>query len=454
MKSSTLALLCALSLGAAMVGAVPQNNDRVNLINEGTLRAAPVKASVDAALEIYRNGGFRGFQPAPGCSLAGTESVYDFLVQDIALDADGRPAVQTPLDAVRTRNFQPGDKLSYVMLNHPLAGENPRLPGHRHRRYAIPYPDGHGADARGTTRAFQIVAGIRDMTPDTRSAEYNTLGVRDLVSMVGVFPDYACYMGARIPRKEGYAVSLGAGYANPSVSGMARLAHPLFPNPVPAIGTRWFASVLQKTTFIGEDAAAFKNFPEHKANSLAVQFVIGKRLMHAYGPRGKQTKPLDTVIGTLGYNNVNTRGTAPVLDNRSTQVEIIYITKELGYGTRWEMWDTSGKNNPEAALIARARKTYAAGHLGLPANLEGKYSAHFEIGPVIEDKELGLYKYDQTITDPATGRKETKTWYLVGGHDYTNLRLLAEPLDPLQAFAHTRLHPGYLRFYGILPADK
>jgi hypothetical protein len=443
-----LCVLCALCAAATGRSAAPPNHDRLNPIDEKTLRAAVVKNSAANALEIHRHGGFRGFQPAPGCSLAGTESVYDFLVQDIALDADGRPAAQTPLDAVRTRNFQPGDKLPYVMLNHPLAGENPRLPGHRHRRHAVPYPDGHD----GAGNAYPIVAGIRDMTPDTRSAEYNTLGVRDLVSMVGVFPDYACYMGARIPRKEGYSVSLGAGYADPSVSGMARLAHPLFPNPVPAIGARWFASVLQKTTSIGEDAAAFKNFPGHKANSLAVQFVIGKRLMHAYGPRGRQTKPLDTVIGTLGYNNVNTRGTAPVLDNRSTQVEIIYITKELGYATRWEMWDTAGKKHPDPEVIAKARKAYADGHLGPPANLEGKYSAHFEIGPVIEDKELGLYKYNQTITDPATGRKETKTWYLVGGHDYTNLRLLAGPLDPLQAFAPTRLHPGYLRFYGIHPA--
>lgn len=454
-----LVLLHALAVSAfpaASAGAaVPQNNDRVNLINKNTLRAAvrKVDGSVANALEIHRNGGFRGFQPAPGCSLAGNEPVHDFLVQDIALDADGRPdTARTPLDTgvARTRNFQPGDTLPYVMLNHPLAGENPRLPGRRHRRYAVPYPDGHGTDAAGAAHAYPIVAGIRDMTPAAASAEYHTLGVRDLVSLVGVFPDYACYMGARIPRKEGYAVSVGAGYANPAVRGMARLAHPLFPNPVPAAqGSRWSASVLQKTIAIGEDDAAFKKFPGHKAGSLAVQFVIGKRLMHAYGPAGRRTRPLDTVIGALGYNNVNPRGTAPILDNPSTQVEIIYCTRELGYATRWEMWDTPGPKNPEAEVLAKARKACAAGHLGPPASFEGRYTEHFEIGPLVEDGTLGVYKYDQTLTDPATGRKETKTWYLVGGHDYTNLQPLSPPLDPLQPFAHTNLSPYYLEFYGI-----
>lgn len=437
LRRLSLLTLCAL-LFVAPAGAI----DRTNIINEKTLRTAPVKRSVDDALKIYRNGGFRGFQPAPGCSIIGTDPIYDFIVQDIAIDAYGNPTNQTPLTAARTRNFKVGDTLPYIMHNHPLPGENPKLPGHRMRRYAVPYPSGYDQDKK----PYPIVAGIRDMTPELRSSEYNTLGVRDLVSMVGIFPDYACYMGAYIPRKGSCVISIGAGYANPAVKGMARLAHPLFPNPVPKTGNRWYATVLQKTIAVGEDEETFKNYPDTKANTLAVQFVIGKRLPHIYGNHSKTTKPLDTIIGALGYNNVNTRGTAPIVNNPSSGVEIIYVTKEFGYATRWEMWHTE---NPGEDVIGKARKVYASQHLSRPASFEGKYTEHFEIGPLVEDKKLGLYKYDQTITDPDSGKKEIRTWYLVGGHDYTNLKPAIPPINPYEAFHPAKLNPYYLRFYGI-----
>ena len=443
MRSNFLAVLIFFLTGSLLASSQIEENDSVNRLTPQILRKTAVKKEVPLALEIYKNGGFRGFQPAPGCSMEGSEKIIDFLIQDIAIDQQGNPINESPLKAERTRNIRVRDKLPYIMNNYPRSNEKPGLPGYRHHRFSVPFPSGF--DQNG--KHYPIIAGIRDMTPSSHSSEYNTLGVRDLVSMVGVFPNYACYMGAYIPRKGGCAVSVGAGYANPRVGGIARSAHPLFPNPVPRMGMRWYASVLQKTIFTGDKEDSLKKFPGHKANTLAVQFVIGKRLMHAYGNRTSQTKPLDTVVGTLGYNNVNSFGTAPVINNPSAQVELIYITREFGYATRWEMWGTD--KDQRKNVIALAQEAYASGHLGPPANLEGKYSEHLEIGPMIEDKELGVYKFIQTITDPETGEKETRTWYLTGGHDYTNVQMVPTPMSPYAFAAPQFINPYYLRFFGI-----
>jgi hypothetical protein len=106
--------LCIAAAIAAIIAAIiataapaTPGNDRTNTITPAALRAAVVKKDIPNALAIHRAGGFRGFQPAPGCSLEGDEPVYDFLVQDVAIDNAGNPTGQTPLDAARTRNSRP-----------------------------------------------------------------------------------------------------------------------------------------------------------------------------------------------------------------------------------------------------------------------------------------------------------------------------------------------------------
>lgn len=464
----------ALDITPLPAPALPESNDRMNVItnaqaNSGMTTSTEIavigtedSANRTAARGICAVGGFRGLRPAPGHSLAGTESVYDWLVQDIAIDAKGNPTNENPLTATRTRNFEIGDKLPYYMSDYPVSGEVSR-PGNRYHRFAIPYPS--GADQNGDTHP--VVAGIRDLPKASTSDEYNTLGIRDLVSMVGVFPNYACYMGAYIPRNDGYSVSVGAGYANENVTGIGRLAHALFPNPVPSGNALFHACVLQKTISVvasggvGESGGtddeireaeneALKKFPAHKANSLVPQFVVGKRLRHVYGTRDQKTKPMDTVISTLGFNNVNAAGTAPIVGNPSVSVERIYITREFGYATRWEQWKTyTGESGTEEAIITAAQKVYAGNACGLPASLEGIYTEHFEIGPLIEDPVLGVYRHAQIITDPDTGQKETRMWYLIGVHDCTNIQPAVPAIAPYKAFPPGALSPYYLRFYGI-----
>ncbi|MDR1788880.1 MAG: hypothetical protein LBR12_00725, partial [Opitutaceae bacterium] len=383
------------------------------------IRAAVVKKHIPNALAILRNGGFSGFKIIPSANApAGQPSapqppLADFLIQNIATDAGGHPVAETPLAAQHSRDIRPGDKLPYVMTNHPRATE-PGSPANRHHRYALPFATANGP--------VSVVAGIRDLSPDPKTAAFGTLGMRDIVSLIGIFPAHANYMGAHIPKKEGYAVSAGPGYANATAAGADRFSHPLFPNPVPPSGSLWTATLLHKTLPVGRDADLPK-FPPHRKNVLVPQLTLGKRAPFIYGTRDNPTRPLDTLAVILAFNNPNAAGTAPALRNRATQCERIYCTRELGYATRWDSWNCA--QTPEN--IARARQAYKYANCGLPFDFSGKYSDHLEIGPVTEDKELGLYKHTMTLTDPVTGEKETRVWYMVGCHDYPNL----EPRPPI-----------------------
>lgn len=390
------------------------------------------------ALAILNSGGFSGFKPAPGCTLESSDDLHDFLVQNIAVDENGNPTNENPMTAKLSRDFRAGDKLPYVMTNYPRSTEGDS-PANRHHRYAIPFATG----GDGTGQKFPVIAGIRDLAPTAKSTEFGTLGMRDIVSMIGIFPSGANYMGAYIPKKEGYAVSVGQGYTDGKTAGMSRFFHPLFPNPVPAHGNRWHATILQKTISVGRDADLPK-FPAHQKNSLVPQLTIGKRAMFVYGTRDKPTKPLDTLAVILAFNNPNDLGTAPAVNNRATQCERIYCTREFGYATRWDSWNC--KETPEN--IQRAQRAYQYNNCGMPFDFSGKYSEHLEIGPVVEDKELGVYKHTQTTTDPKTGKKETLTWYMIGCHDYTNIEPKT-PFDPMRFCPPEKLNPLFIKLYGI-----
>jgi hypothetical protein len=256
-------------------------------------------------------------------------------------------------------------------------------------------------------------------------------------------------MGACIPKKDGYVVSIGPGYADDSCEGMARFAHPLYPDPVPALGSTWYAAVLQKTRAIGtsKDVDAF---PAHGQKMLVPQLSIGRRMMYTYGTRTTKTRPIDTVVVVLAYNNVNSVGDAPQIGNKSTQIERIYLTRELGYATRWDSWAREDSNQKD--VIATAQKAYAYDNCGTPASMEGKISEHFILGPVIDDTKLHVYKLDQTIIDPETGKKETSTWYMIGAHDYTNVQP-QKPFDPTTIINPSTIGSGYMKLFGASQND-
>jgi hypothetical protein len=141
---------------------------------------------------------------------------------------------------------------------------------------------------------------------------------------------------------------------------------------------------------------------------------------------------------------INDAGTAPRLNNPATQCERIYCTKELGYATRWDSWNCS--ETPEN--IARAKQAYAYDNCGTPFNFEGKYSDDLELGAVMEDKERGLYYHTQTTRDPATGKKETRVWYMIGCHDYTNLQPAVLP-DSTTFAPPEKLNKIFTGLFGI-----
>lgn len=404
-----------------------------------------IEASVQPKLAplaraIFSAGGFQGFQAAPGCSMApSSDSLYDFLVQNVAVDANDRVIDRNPLTAVRQRDVRPGDLLPYVMCDYPRAGEQPGRAQRQHR-YAVPFAK--GTDQTGATDP--IVLGWRDLTPRPRSDQYGTFGPRDIASMVGVFPRFGCYMGAFIPKK-GYVVSLGPGYADESTKGMARFAHPLFPNPLPVLGSMWRATILQKIHNIGtsQDIDAL---PAHAGHMLVPQLTIGKRLMYTYGTRTSKTRSLDTVVVVLAYNNPNVLGDAPEINDRSAQFERIYLTKEFGYGTRWELWGREDSRQKE--VIAKARQAYAYNDSGMPASMEGTFSKHFIVGPVIEDAKQRVYKQQQTVVDPETGQRETTTWYMIGCHDYTNVQP-QKPAEPAKMISPSVIGAGYMKLFGV-----
>ena len=405
----------------------------------GLLRQSVRGMFFENAKEIFLAGGFSGFHAAPGCSLEGERPLYDFLVQNVCVDEYDRVVPGNPLDGGRQRDLRPGEKLHYVLCDYPREGEAPHA-GARQHRYAYFFSKGN----EGNKNTYSIIAGFREMTPTIRSGDYNTLGLRDIVSMVGIFPGFGCYMGAYIPKKEGYVVSVGPGYADNKVKGMMRFAHPLFPDPVPNLGSRWYASILQKTISIGRDEEV-KRFPEHGKKRLFPQLTIGKRLMHVYGTRDIKTKPLDTVIVVLAFNYINKKGDAPQVNSKARQIERIYLTREFGYATRWDSWMREDNTKD---VLARARKAYAYNDCGLPGDMQGSYSEHLEIGPMIEDKELGVYKYLQTVIDPETGERESKWWYMVGAHDYTDVKP-QEPIDPLDIASPEGLDPAFMRLFGF-----
>lgn len=414
--------------------------DSINQITEDLIRDSVQKKQIPLALSIHKAGGFRGFQPSPNSTAETDTPIADFLIQDIAIDADGNPTDENPLTAAHTRDLRSGDKLPYLLSNYPAADENPKFPGHRMHRYAFHLAD--GSDHTGAR--YPVIAGLRDTTPDLRnSAEYGTLGMRDGVSMIGIFPEYACYMGVFAPRIGGFSLSTGAGYADKNITGMARFAHPFFPNPVPKLGARWQAAVLQKTITVGRKSKTEHVIP-HQKNLLVAQLVIGTRLMYRYGTRDNPTPPLDTIVN-VSYGNLNSLGTAPAINNKSPQLERIYLTRKLGYATRWELW-ACVEGHPKDVLKS-AQKTYR-NSVAPPASIEGQYTEHFELGPTIDDKELGAYKHTQTITDPETGKKETRTWYLIGCHDWTNIRP-QKPADPAKIVPLNALSPVLLDVLGI-----
>ncbi|MDR1790022.1 MAG: hypothetical protein LBR12_06785, partial [Opitutaceae bacterium] len=450
---------------------------------QNALGTLAVDAARAANGTLYPNGtpitgGFGGYHPAldnpfgnatTGCDSLEPElapetgaplSIREYLVQNIVVDRDtdqpihtGGLAAYSPLSYNATlhtvRKPRPGDLIPYVGSTYTPDGAWNLGPGQHQRRFTIDFP----VSATDAGVSYPVVLGIRDQSPTNNTANYNSLGEKDGLSFIALFPDYAAYVGSFAYGQEKYSFSYGPGIAHPDILGARRFARGSYPNPVPKLGSLWYANFLLKSYAISEEEMA--DSPDTRQGNLVPQFQAGKRILYSYGKRGQQTPPLDTIVVFAGLNRTNRLGDAPLVDNESTGCERIYLTREFGYACRWELW--ANENDKRVALTPSAD---SAGHYpghptapalavewwqrnegGLPADMSGNYTAHFRAGPVQEiilerdpvtnEPTAGYYTHTQTIINPDTDAEETLNWYLIGVHDMTDVHdLVAETGAP------------------------
>ena len=116
----------------------------------------------------------------------------------------------------------------------------------------------------------------------------------------------------------------------------------------------------------------------------------------------------------IGFARTNDTRQAP---GASVGSEHIYLTRELGYATRWESW--ARDDNPKDFMLL-ARTAYAQEACTKPATVNGQVTPSLSVGLVIDDTALKVFK-QQITTHSSSGATETHWWYMTGCHDFTNM---------------------------------
>jgi hypothetical protein len=355
-----------------------------------------------------------GWQSSASAATEAPGSLYDYFVMNVCVDKAGKITDQNPLQCPinQQRDLRPGEAVPYFHADYPPVSDTHACDSRgTNRRYAFPLGI-EGSDQTGAH--YPLIAGWDDYPPSAASdCQWGTLDRRDSVSILAIIGGYGAILGDRTHGE--YYVSLGSGYADPSVKGAARFSKSwAFPEMLPPLNAIGGGSFYKKTHLVGHSSADALTLP---ASDPAVQpaktLEWWKHLMFAYGAAGHQTKPLDTLV-QFGYVRSNSLGDAP---EESKGSEHIYLTRELGWVTRWEDWHRDDAKD----VIAKARKAYDNQNCGLPADLAGDISPHLQFGPMIDDTAQHLYRQDVTVKDVKAGVITTHVWYMVGCHDYTNI---------------------------------
>lgn len=345
--------------------------------------------------------------------------IYDFLVMNVCLDDKGAITAESPLSCPleRQRDLRPGDRLPYFHTEPPApAAKGCRRVG-ASRKYGFPLARS-GTDGQGNDYPF--VVGWTDY-PNRPGCDFGSFGKRDVATLLAVGPDYASIVGYRKPDK--WLILLGKQYRDAG-AGVARFTGTWsFPANPPAKDAFAFATFERKQQQSEKPTFDFEAIAADRRGRLARTIQFWKRQDFRYGPPGAETKPLDTVL-QFGFARSNEAGDAP---GPSKGSEHLYMTRELGYVTRWENWARDDVSDRKGNVVDRAKTAYGLRNCGLPAGIEGQVSPNLRMGPITEDKERGLYS--QAITTIANGKEETHTWYMVGCHDYSHVEI-TEPHDP------------------------
>jgi hypothetical protein len=366
-------------------------------------------------------------------------TLYDYLVMNVCVDAAGRITDEDPLHCPldHQRDLRPGEAVPYFHADYPAAdNRNPCYRDGYSRKYAFPLGLA-GSDQTGAS--YPLVISWTDYTPSPADCEWNKLASRSTVSVLAVSRGFGSILGSYTHGK--YYASLSGGYTDPTTAGVARFSPSwAFPETIPPLNGIAGGLFKKKTMLIGESEKDAAALPAHDPNlRIATTIQWWKHMMVVYGPPGRPTRALDSIV-QFGFAKSNRAGDAP---GNSGGGERLYLTRELGYVTRWEDWLRDDAKN----VVAKARRMYDYANCSIPANIDGEISPHFRTEAVVDDTQDHTYHQLFTTIDEQSAQAVSHVWYLVGCHDYTNVHRQS-PFDPLAAVNAQTLGTDFLNLFG------
>lgn len=210
-----------------------------------------------------------------------------------------------------------------------------------------------------------------------------------------------------------------------------------FPGKIPGMGeVGWGIFPRRTERFVAADISADGFPPSNPKYKLTSTIQFWKRIEFRYGLRSRPSRLIDTLLH-IPFTKLASTGDAP---GESRGSEHFYLTKELGYVTRWESW---ARDDAKKDVLALARKAYSRPACTKPATIEGQITRHLFIGPIVEDFKLKVFRQQVTTSDH-TGGLVKHDWYLTGCHDFTNVSAVA-PYDLSHLVDESTFGLGYMK---------
>lgn len=369
-------------------------------------------------------------------SAHGQAPIADYLVMNVCVDEADRVTAQTPLECPlhRQRDVRPGEAIPYVHADFKARDARARCADLGFsRRFAYPLPT-RGSDETGAT--YTLVAAWTDYPPAGQPCGFDVFDRRDTATLLAVGSEGASLIGAY--HHGNWYLTLGSDFDDPKSRGVARFMKSwAFPAQVPPLGEAGWGVFERRTTRLDLNALRQGLPAQRPETELQPTIQFWKHIEFQYGTPDQPTARLGTLLH-IPFVRLGPTGDAP---GPTTGSEHFYLTRELGYVTRWENWsreDARGKD-----VLSLARKAYALGNCTKPATIEGQITPHLRIGPILADTALGVYRQD-IWTSEGDDRGKTFTWYMTGCHDFTNVRRVP-PFNPAAQLNESTFGPAFMR---------
>ncbi|QGP78899.1 hypothetical protein [Sphingobium sp. CAP-1] len=356
----------------------------------------------------------------PGSAQAPAQpEIYDWLVMNVCVDAKGNITRSTPLQCPlsQQRDLRPDEAVPYAHADFPDAGKTSGCAKLGiSRRYGYPLKQG-GKDEADTQ--YRLVVGWTDYPPLKQPCGFGRFDARDMATIVAVGPKGASLVGAHHHGQ--WFLTLGAQAAQKGRRGTARFMDSwAFPAQIPPPGRGDWSNFTRKT--LKSDTSAFSAQSlqaDINARQLRPTLQLWKHIRFQYGSAARPSATLDTLLH-IPFTSATEGGPGAARGS-----EHIYLTRELGYVTRWENW---ARDDAPRDVLGLAKRAYGSGNCSPPGAIEGTVAPNLRMGAVIDDKGAGVYK-QQVTGKTAIDRTETHIWYMIGCHDFTNVQSTS-PLIP------------------------